>query len=474
MSRLVVISPPLKGSARELGTRWVTIGRAEGNAFQIVAPSISGRHCEVRLRGNELQVRDLRSTNGTFIAGQRITEGALQSGQTLRLGEVELLLEITAPAPAAPPAETVPPPTLVPGGGRKIFRVLFVDDSLAFLETIAELFGVWSRNEWEIHTVPSADQALARLEQKLFDLIVLDIGLPLLDGAQLLGIIHQRHPGAKKVILTGQDDEHRRADCLASGADLFLIKPVNSEELTSVFNMLGELVQWPARDGFSGSLGEIGLASVIQVECQEGNSSVVEVRHPQVEGEIYIEAGAVVHAVAGRLTGEKAFHQLVSLTQGDFCLKPFRAPSQRTLRGPWESLLAETSRVQDTGSFSTSEDETMLIVKPPPENKIAPEPEPAPPVPQPPPPVPPPAPPEPEPELILPAPAPVLTAAAPAAVEPPPVPVSPMPDLPAAEPPGRKIRPVIADMNIIALDEMVEADTTVIRSAPEEKSPADG
>ena len=61
---------------------------------------MSGRHCEVRLRGEELVVRDLQSTNGTFVDGKKISEGVVKPGQTLRLGEVELRFENSAPAEA--------------------------------------------------------------------------------------------------------------------------------------------------------------------------------------------------------------------------------------------------------------------------------------------------------------------------------------------------------------------------------------
>lgn len=46
MAKLVVINQALASSAHELGENWTTIGRADGNAFQIVEGSVSGRHCE--------------------------------------------------------------------------------------------------------------------------------------------------------------------------------------------------------------------------------------------------------------------------------------------------------------------------------------------------------------------------------------------------------------------------------------------
>ena len=78
-----------------------TIGRVEDNVFQIAEPSVSSHHCEVLLRGKEVVVRDLNSTNGTYISGERITESVLKPGQILRLGQVEIRLETDAPAAPA-------------------------------------------------------------------------------------------------------------------------------------------------------------------------------------------------------------------------------------------------------------------------------------------------------------------------------------------------------------------------------------
>src|SRR5712691_2108607 len=93
MPKLVVISQSHAGLSHELGKRWATIGRSPGNAFQIVDSSVSGQHCEVLWRGDELVVRDMRSTNGTFIKDRLITEGVLSIGAVLRLGEIELRVE---------------------------------------------------------------------------------------------------------------------------------------------------------------------------------------------------------------------------------------------------------------------------------------------------------------------------------------------------------------------------------------------
>ena len=91
----------MTGRTYDLKVEKTAVGRVEDNQFQIAEPSVSSHHCEVLLQGNDVVVRDLNSTNGTFINGEKITEAPLKPGQILRLGQVEIRLETDAP-PGAP------------------------------------------------------------------------------------------------------------------------------------------------------------------------------------------------------------------------------------------------------------------------------------------------------------------------------------------------------------------------------------
>jgi pSer/pThr/pTyr-binding forkhead associated (FHA) protein len=98
MPRLVVLSEGLTGRTHELKAEHTTIGRLEDNSFQVPDSSVSSHHCEVVLKGSEVLVRDLSSTNGSFINGERINEAVLRPSQILRLGQVEIRLEGDTPA----------------------------------------------------------------------------------------------------------------------------------------------------------------------------------------------------------------------------------------------------------------------------------------------------------------------------------------------------------------------------------------
>jgi pSer/pThr/pTyr-binding forkhead associated (FHA) protein len=100
MAKLVLLSPGMTGRTHELKGEKTTIGRVEDNAFQIEEQSVSSHHCEVLLRGSDVIVHDLNSTNGTFINGEKVVESPIKPGQTLRLGQIEMRLETDTPAPA--------------------------------------------------------------------------------------------------------------------------------------------------------------------------------------------------------------------------------------------------------------------------------------------------------------------------------------------------------------------------------------
>ena len=114
MLKLVVLSPGMTGRTHELKLDKTTIGRVEDNTFHLAEPSVSSHHCEVLLRGSEVVVRDLNSTNGTYVSGEKISESVLKPGHILRLGQVEMRLETDTPA--APGKKHFDRTMVIPGG----------------------------------------------------------------------------------------------------------------------------------------------------------------------------------------------------------------------------------------------------------------------------------------------------------------------------------------------------------------------
>lgn len=142
MPKLVVLSAGLAGRSHDLTVEKTTIGRVEDNSFQISEPSVSSHHCEVLLRGNEVVIKDLNSTNGSFVNGEKITESVLKPGQLLRLGQIELGLDdgktpLPAPSPSAPaPAASAPAPAPVStaSSGKKLEQTMVIQRGVSLDE----------------------------------------------------------------------------------------------------------------------------------------------------------------------------------------------------------------------------------------------------------------------------------------------------------------------------------------------------
>ena len=96
------------------------VGRDPEQEICIEHPTISSLHCEVALTNDGVYVRDCDSTNGTFVNGAPVMEAWLDPGQTLKLGDVELLVESTEAKIAIPqferPRQVAPPPVVLPDG----------------------------------------------------------------------------------------------------------------------------------------------------------------------------------------------------------------------------------------------------------------------------------------------------------------------------------------------------------------------
>jgi CheY-like chemotaxis protein len=246
-------------------------------------------------------------------------------------------------------------------------KVLFVDDNLQFLEMIERLMGNWSKGEWQIFLAQNSGKALLILQEHSIDLAVVDVQMPVVDGIQFLALLNRKYPGVQKVTLSAYADEASRTACLSQGAELFLEKPRDPADLEIIFSTLRELArQKPVSTGFRGVLRQVSLEDVIQMECLNRNSSILEVSGGSWVGKIFIKEGSILHAEAANRNGESALNKILSLRGGEFNLKPYVDPPRQSIDGPWEFLLMEAARVRDERAGAAPEAE-----EPP-----APEPEP--------------------------------------------------------------------------------------------------
>jgi len=226
-------------------------------------------------------------------------------------------------------------------------RILFVDDNSDFLSIIQTILGGIAGSKWEVFTAPNAGMAFQVLQDRQIDLVVVDVHMPVVDGFQFLSLLNRKHPNVTKAVMTSDVSEAHRATCLSHGAEAFLQKPALPQDWQNIYTTLSDLARSQGEEGFRGVLRRVGLQDVLQMECLSRNSSVLEIKARQVQGLIYIEAGQIVHAEVGDRAGEEAFNYLMALSGGEFNLKPFSEPRQRTINAQWEFLIMEAARQRD-------------------------------------------------------------------------------------------------------------------------------
>ncbi|HTD68514.1 MAG TPA: FHA domain-containing protein [Candidatus Limnocylindria bacterium] len=125
MARLLVKNPDLAPGEILLTPGCNRLGREGENDFLVPHPSVSRQHCEVWLTDEAVLVRDLSSRNGTFIEDARVDEAQIFTGQTLRVGDVEMILAEAPVKISVPELAVAPLPrelTFMPDGTPCCFR----------------------------------------------------------------------------------------------------------------------------------------------------------------------------------------------------------------------------------------------------------------------------------------------------------------------------------------------------------------
>jgi transcriptional regulator with PAS, ATPase and Fis domain len=92
--QLVVVDGPSRGSAVSVTTGGARVGAAPGNDLTLADPTVSRVHCEITQKGDALVLRDLGSTNGTWVEGVRLRDGDVPPGAIVRVGSSAFRVDV--------------------------------------------------------------------------------------------------------------------------------------------------------------------------------------------------------------------------------------------------------------------------------------------------------------------------------------------------------------------------------------------
>jgi pSer/pThr/pTyr-binding forkhead associated (FHA) protein len=91
-----VVEGASQGVERGLTVPLVTIGRLRGGAdIEIDDPKVSRLHCAIEVKNDSVLLRDLRSTNGTYVGEKRVHAALLQDSAEFRIGETKIRVAVS-------------------------------------------------------------------------------------------------------------------------------------------------------------------------------------------------------------------------------------------------------------------------------------------------------------------------------------------------------------------------------------------
>ncbi len=121
--------------------------------------------------------------------------------------------------------------------------------------------------------------------------------------------------------------------------------------------------------GFAGTLNQIQLVDLIQMCCQACLSMAIRVEKDEENGTIVIDQGRIIHAISGKITGEKAFYNVLSWQSGNFETLGYVHVATPTIDKNSQYLLMEASRIFDETASGVAEGEEESPVEKEPELK---------------------------------------------------------------------------------------------------------
>jgi DNA-binding response OmpR family regulator len=117
-------------------------------------------------------------------------------------------------------------------------RILVVDDDKNILETLR---GVLEANGYVVDTALNGHEAIQKSKAHVFNLALLDIKLPDMDGTELLTRMRDTVPKMRKIMLTGYPTVQNAIEAVNRKADAYLVKPVDVTKLLATIEAHLEL-----------------------------------------------------------------------------------------------------------------------------------------------------------------------------------------------------------------------------------------
>ncbi len=225
-------------------------------------------------------------------------------------------------------------------------KILLLDDDQDFLDLYREMLSQHLSSLPDVRVAASGSRGLAMLESEPFNLLIVDLNMPKMDGLQVLSIARRKYPELRLVVLTAIREEQFRTRAYAMGVDGYWIKPESDQEVGLFMESIESLLNREASGGFRGVQSK-SLVDIVQLECLSQSSTVLKITNGILEGKIWIQNGEVIDAEAPEATAEPAFGKILAWKTGSFENLPPEPDRVRTIFTSYQGLLLNTAQALD-------------------------------------------------------------------------------------------------------------------------------
>jgi len=110
-------------------------------------------------------------------------------------------------------------------------KILVVDDDESIRKTLATIL---EEKGYDVDTAENGKEAIEKTNAEFYNLALLDIRLPDMEGTKLLAAMKETTPPMVKIIVTGYPSLHNAIEAVNKGADAYVIKPLNIDSVLSL------------------------------------------------------------------------------------------------------------------------------------------------------------------------------------------------------------------------------------------------
>jgi len=117
-----------------------------------------------------------------------------------------------------------------------VIRILLAEDQTLVRDGLCALLAM--RDGFEVVAVANGKEAVAAAREERFDIAVIDVRMPVMDGIECTRLLKEEHPEMPVLILTTFDDHSLVQKCLEAGASAYLLKDIHPDDLVNAIRLL--------------------------------------------------------------------------------------------------------------------------------------------------------------------------------------------------------------------------------------------